>query len=498
MTKPVLAGLDIGTSKIRCVLFNIKGNPLFNYSIKTPTVKKIDGIYNPVDEIYSIIIKILKKVFYFSKNKDLLIKSISISSVGEAGVPVDNNLKALIDIIPWYDQRTENIRNNFFKKNNDIKIYENTGLNLDHFYSVYKILWIKKNKLNIYKKIYKWLPVNDYYAMKLTGNISTDYSQAMRTLLFDPKKLKWSKIMIGKFGIDQNILPKIINAGDKKGVFNDQIKNILKIKYDCVVAAGGHDHFVGIFALGGFNKNTIVNSLGSAEAISISTEKFFSNKNLKKGKFISGVFKTKTKANYYIVGSILTSGIVIDWFKKNFNIKSFNELNKMTKKVRDKNISFFPQFEFSHSPINSLKTKGAIFGINRSTSIMDIYASILRCLSFDTKNALVFMIKNSKIKITKIISSGGSVKNKYWMKMRANIFDKNIYIDRNIENVSLGSAILAGIASNIYRDDNDAFKKIKNNFLIIKKDEKEINDNILLFNKYKKNIKKIVSLNNIL
>ena len=41
-------------------------------------------------------------------------------------------------------------------------------------------------------------------------------------------------------------------------------------------------------------------------------------------------------------------------------------------------------------------------------------------------------------------------------------------------------------------------EKIKNNFLIIKKDEKEINDNILLFNKYKKNIKKIVSLNNIL
>ena len=86
--------LDIGTSKIRCVLFNINGNPLFNYSIKTPTLKKIDGIYNPVDEIYSIIIKILKKVFYFSVKKDLLIKSISISSVGEAGVPVDNNLKA--------------------------------------------------------------------------------------------------------------------------------------------------------------------------------------------------------------------------------------------------------------------------------------------------------------------------------------------------------------------------------------------------------------------
>ena len=108
------------------------------------------------------------------------------------------------------------------------------------------------------------------------------------------------------------------------------------------------------------------------------------------------------------------------------------------------------------------------------------------------------MIKNTKIKINKIISSGGSVKNKYWIKMRTNIFNKNIYIDRNIENVSLGSAILAGIASNIYKDDNNTFEKIKNNFLIIKKEEKEINKNIFLFNKYKKNIKKIVSINYIL
>ena len=67
MTKPVLAGLDIGTSKIRCVLYNTKGNPLFNYSIQTPIIKKIDGIYNPVDKIYSIIIRILKKNSSFLK-----------------------------------------------------------------------------------------------------------------------------------------------------------------------------------------------------------------------------------------------------------------------------------------------------------------------------------------------------------------------------------------------------------------------------------------------
>ena len=498
MTKPVLAGLDIGTSKIRCVLFNIKGEPLFNYSIKTPIVKKSDGYYNPVEEIYLIIIKILKKSFKFSKEKNFIIKGISISSVGEAGIPIDKNYKPLIDIIPWYDQRTEIIRNNFLKKNKKIKIYKNTGLNSDHFYSAYKILWIKKYKLNIYKKIYKWLPINDYYSMKLTNNISTDYSQAMRTLLFDPKKLNWSKNMISKFGIKENILPKIINAGDKKDFFNDRIKKILKIKYDCVVGAGGHDHFVGIYGLGGFYKNTIVNSLGSAEAISINTNKYITNNKLKNGKFISGVFKTNSRTSFYIVGSILTSGIIIDWFIKTFNIKNFDELNNINPTFKNKDILFFPQFEFSHSPINSLKTKGAIMGINRSTTIEDIYSSILKCLTFDTKHALEFMANNSNIKITKIISSGGSVKNKNWMKLRANILNHNIYIDRNVENVSLGSAILAGIASNIYKNDNDAFKRIKNNFSIIKKDKNKIKENYLLFNRYKSSIKNIIELNKIL
>ena len=137
-------------------------------------------------------------------------------------------------------------------------------------------------------------------------------------------------------------------------------------------------------------------------------------------------------------------------------------------------------------------------GIDRSTTIEDIYSAILRCLTFDTKNALEFMTNTCKIKIKRIITSGGSVKNKNWMELRANILNHNIYIDRNVENVSLGSAILAGIACNIYKNDNDAFKRIKNNFLIIKKNKNKIKENLLLFKKYKSSIKNIIKLNKIL
>ena len=493
MFKSALAGIDIGTSKIRCVLYNTKGISLLNNSFKTPLIKKDGEYYNPTEGIYEILIKLLNKTFKFSKKNNYCIKGICISSVGEAGVPIDKNLNSLMDIIPWYDQRTEIIRNKLIKNKEDY-IYKNTGLNSDHFYSVYKILWIKKNNPKIYSKIYKWLPVNDYYAMRLTNNISTDYSQAMRTLLFNPKKLNWSKEMIKLFKINRNILPKIINAGEVKGVLNIKNNKFMNLNSDCIVSAGGHDHFVGIYGIGGFREGTAVNSMGSAEALAVNTKKYLINKKLKNGKFISGIFKTKSKNNFYVVGSILTSGTIIEWFKRVFNIKSYVDLDKILRSSKDKNIIFFPQFEFSHSPINLYKTKGFVTGIDRATTIGDLYSALLKCLTFDTKNALEFISKETKININKLICSGGSVQNKEWMKIRANILNHNLLIDKNVENVSLGSAILAGIASKVYKNDNDAFKKIKNKFEKIDTKKMSSHDNDLI-KKYNSSIKKITRLN---
>ena len=339
MPKHALAGFDIGTSKIRCILYNKKGKILLNSSYKTPLVITNEGYYNPTSEIIKITLKILKKTFKFSNDNNYLIKGIAFSSVGEAGVPIDKNLNELLDIIPWYDQRTNSIRDNIINNKKLKKIYKITGLNKDHFFSVYKLLWIKKNKPNLFKKIYKWLPVNDYVAMKLTGEISTDHSQALRTLLYNPQKLKWSDEMLSVFKVNKSILPKILNSGDKKGYLSINIKKILKIKYDCVVVNGGHDHFVGIFALGGFKKNTIVDSLGSAEAVTLSTNYYNPDISLQKSNFITGVFKTKFKAYYYIVASILTSGLIIEWFKETFNIKDFNQLNDGEKYKNQDSIS---------------------------------------------------------------------------------------------------------------------------------------------------------------
>ena len=500
MSKDVIAGFDAGTSKFRCNLFDLNGKHLFEASNTTPIKKKVDGFYyNPSKEIYKISLNIIKKIIKHANNNNLKIKSIAFSSVGESGIPIDINGNDLMDCIPWYDQRTKIIKDNLRNIIDDDFIYKNTGLTNDHFFSAYKILWIKKNKPLVYKKIFKWLPIGDYLAWKLTDEISTDSSQAMRTMLFDPKKLNWSDKIIDKIKIDKKILPKIVNAGDKKGLISKKIKKKLSLNYDCIVGTGGHDDFVGTFAINGFKNNIAINSLGSAEALIINTKKFYNKKILNRSKFISGVFKTKNKTNYYIVGSILTSGIVVDWYKRLFKISN-NDLKINTKKKEGvkKNIFVIPQFEFSHSPINEKYSHGAILGINLETNKNDIYKSILECLTFDTKHALDFLLKNTDIKIKKIICFGGSVNNKKWIKIRSNILRQKLIIVNNVENVSLGSAILGALAAKIYKNENEAFSKIKFNEIKIIKNNKESKFYADIYKeKYLPYLKHIIKLNKI-
>jgi len=502
MNKHLIAGFDIGTSKIRCILYDLRGNIKFISSFKTPIIKKSDGYYyNPAEGLWNITKNVFKKCIKFSKQNKYEITSLAISSVGESGIPIGKNNKILLDAIPWYDQRTESIRDNFLKKINERSIYRKTGLNSDHFFSAYKILWIKANKPKVFNKIYKWLPISDFIAWKFTNQIATDYSQAMRTMLLDPEKLKWSKFMCNKTNIDINILPKLLPSGKKLGIINPKSKKEFNLLNDCVVGVGGHDHFVGTFALDGFNNNIAVNSLGSAEAIVINTKKIIRTKELNLNKFISGVFKTPNKTSYYIVGSILTSSLVIEWLNEILKIKDYKKLDQIldnSEGVKN-NIFIFPQFEYPHSPSKEKYSNGAIWGLTLNSKSGDLYKSILECLSFDTKNALFFILSHAKQKIQKIICVGGGTKNSSWMQIRSNIFNRKIHINNNSENVSLGSAVLAGIASKSYKNEQDAFKKIINKEDVIINQIKDSSYYEKVFKeKYIPGIKIIKKLNNIL
>ncbi len=93
------------------------------------------------------------------------------------------------------------------------KIYDITGLRVDPYFTLPKLLWLKKNKTEIYNNSYIFLSVQDYIIHYLTGKFKTDWTQASRTMLFNIDKLKWDKDFIKSVGIDFTKLPEAVPPG---------------------------------------------------------------------------------------------------------------------------------------------------------------------------------------------------------------------------------------------------------------------------------------------
>lgn len=99
-------------------------------------------------------------------------------------------------------------------------------------FSAPKLLWIKGNQPENFRRIKKIMLPKDYLAYMLTGEFSTDVSDASGTLLFDVKKRCWSEEMCRICGI--------LNAS-----YNLRLRNIKAYIPEYPVGDADDDVFMG-------------------------------------------------------------------------------------------------------------------------------------------------------------------------------------------------------------------------------------------------------------
>ena len=82
-------------------------------------------------------------------------------------------------------------------------VYAETGY-VPHVWSVYKILWLKKNKPDIYIKTFKWMLVQDFLVYRLTGELVTTCSSAVMMGCLDIQNpTQWAVEFLRKIGLDE-------------------------------------------------------------------------------------------------------------------------------------------------------------------------------------------------------------------------------------------------------------------------------------------------------
>src|SRR5690554_2605988 len=175
MSKKYLLAIDIGTSGLKLTVFDICGNVVHSFTgnYKTKYFANNCAEQN-ADDWWSQVCKGLKKI----NNKEIvdLSKIIAIGVDGHswAALPVNHKGIPLRPAMIWLDRRSHKQVNYMKDQIGEENLINNSGNPVDPAYITAKMLWIKENEPEVYKKTYKFMQSNSYIVYKLTGMYSQD------------------------------------------------------------------------------------------------------------------------------------------------------------------------------------------------------------------------------------------------------------------------------------------------------------------------------------
>ena len=148
------------------------------------------------------------------------IESMSIDTWGVDYVLLDNDK----EIMPVYGYRNNRTKSVIDKVHNIIsfeELYNITGSQFQEFNTIYQLYWDKLN--GRLEKANNFLYIPEYLMYKLTGVMKHESTIASTSNLLDKDSLEYSKYIINKLGLKEDLFNKLSKPGEIVGYFKKDI-----------------------------------------------------------------------------------------------------------------------------------------------------------------------------------------------------------------------------------------------------------------------------------
>lgn len=446
-------GIDLGTSSVKMLLMDKDGNILKRVSKDYPISFPHPGWseQNPEDWYKQTLIGLKELIIDISKEK---IEGIGIGGQMHGLVVLDEKDCVIRPAILWNDNRT--IKENEYLNEVIGKDFlsKNTGNISFTGFTAAKLLWMKNNEVDKFKKISKIMLPKDYLVYKFTGVHSTDVSDASGTLIFDVKNRCWSKEMIDICGIKREQLPNIYESYEVVGNLNKDLMEELGINTKVKIVAGASDNAAAAIGTGTIGNGNCNLSLGTSGTVFISSDKFIEDENNSIHSF------DHADGNYHLLGCMLSAASCNKWW--NDEILKTKEYKKEQEKIKDlaeNEVYFLPHLMGERSPYNDPNARGVFIGMNMNTKREDMTLAVLEGVSFAFRD-IIEVSRKLGVNPTNTKICGGGAKSKLWIKILSNVLNMNIEIIENEEGASLGGAILAAVSCGAFASLEEATNKI--------------------------------------
>ena len=452
MKKYILA-LDSGTTSVRAMLFDKKGNIRASAQHEfTQIFPKAGWVEHDADEIWRMQLLSCREAIENCGATANEIAAIGITNQRETAVVWEKSTgKPVYNAIVWQCRRTAPFCDSLKERGYADLIREKTGLLPDAYFSGAKIRWILDNVEGTREKAEAgellFGTIDTWLIWNLTGEHVTDVSNASRTMLFNINTLSWDRELCDLIGVPMCMLPKVRPSSD---IYGSSHPELLGAPIPVSGAAG--DQQAALFGQGCFERGDVKNTYGTGCFMLMNTG---SSPVFSKNGLVSTVAwsLSEGEAVYALEGSVFVAGAVIQWLRDEMKlISSSAESETAAKSVPDTNGCYFvPAFTGMGAPYWNQDARGIITGLTRGTSRAHIVRAALESMAYQSTDVL-FAMEEDLGKLSSLRVDGGASQNNFLMQFQADCAGISVIRPASVETTARGAAFLAGLAVGFWKD----------------------------------------------
>jgi xylulokinase len=290
------------------------------------------------------------------------------------------------------------------------------------------------------------LGAKDFITLRLTGHAVTDPTTAATTGLFDIEQGQWAQAWLSELGLDADLLPELLEAGDRVGEVTPQAADETGLRAGCAVFCGLGDAAATTLGAGIVDASQCYAYLGTSGWVAR----------------ISGrwnppgaplfVLPCLAPQRRIVIGPVSNAGLVHRWALGMLDdVPGASEAQRYAAFERevaaappDARLLFLPYLASERLPVLTQAPQGTLTGLSAATTRGQIMRAALEGVALSLHWSFDLLQQQPPRELFVV---GGATRSAAWMQIMADVFDTSLLVARDADLLPcLGAAATAAAA----------------------------------------------------
>jgi xylulokinase len=448
-------GIDVGTSGTRALIIDEKGRIAGaateeHEPFASPKIGWAEQ--RPEDWWRAAGVAVRKALAQGSLQGDQ-ISCVGFSGQMHGAVMLDAAGEVVRPALIWCDVRTEKQCRELNERIGAERLIQLTCNPALPNFTLTKLLWVRENEPENWKRVRSVMLPKDYVRFRLTGERAIDVADASGTLMLDVAKRRWSAEVLQAAEIDPSLLPAVYESPDVCGKVSATGAEATGLAAGTPVVAGAGDQAAGATGMGIVTPGAVSATIGTSGVVFAATDRPALDPRGRLHTFCHAV-----PGRWHVMGVTQAAGLSLRWFRDNFRSSAMQSTGDSYEKLTAEaatvapgadGLLWTPYLMGERTPHLDADARGALVGLTASHTRAHVVRAILEGVAFSLKDTFT-IFEEMKVPVKSIRLGGGGARSPLWRQIQADVYDHEVEIVEAEEGAAYGAAILAGVGAKIW------------------------------------------------